>query len=173
MYRMKYLQIVKQMEASEAVQPDHASPLCDEIDEKDEQSTAIREDDSSISSNSLRSDEFPTDESAAAAVADNHSTGGDTPFEIAPVERRTNWYESAAAEAAVAALRFWYGVGALNTLPERVPGFTGGLAHYSDRARLIGMVKAILDSVPWSLTAQDRAVQFVTVLTPLIERGGA
>ncbi len=106
------------------------------------------------------------------AVADNHSTG-DSPFEVAPVARRTNWYESAAAEAAVAALRFWYGMGMLDTLPERIPSFTGELARYTDRACLIGLVKAILDSVPWSLTAQDRAVQFVTVLTPLIERGAA
>ncbi len=133
---MKYLQIVKQMEASEAVQPDHASSLCDEIDEKDEPSTVIREDNSSISSNSLRSD----------------------------VSR-----DGQSADAAVAMLRFWYGMGMLDTLPECIPGFAGELAHYSNRARLIGMVKAILDSVPWSLTAQDRAVQFVTVLTPLID----
>jgi len=39
----------------------------------------------------------------------------------------------------------------------------------SDRACLIGLAKAILDSVPGSLTAQERAVQFVTVLTPLID----
>ncbi len=102
------------------------------------------------------------------AVADNHSTG-DSSFEIIPVERRTNWYESAAAEAAVATLRFWYDMGMLDTLPERIPGFAGELARYTDRACLIGLVKAILDAVPWSLTAQDRAVQFVAVLTPLID----
>jgi len=77
------------------------------------------------------------------------------------------------ADAAVATLRYWYGMGMLDTLPERIPGFAGELARYSDRACLIGLVKAILDSVPWSLTAQDRAVQFVTVLTPLIEGGAA
>ncbi len=77
------------------------------------------------------------------------------------------------ADAAVATLRYWYGMGALDTLPECIPGFAGELARYTDRARLIGLVKAILDSVPWSLTAQDRAVQFVTVLTPLIEGGAA
>ncbi len=77
------------------------------------------------------------------------------------------------ADAAVATLRHWYSVGALDTLPERIPGFAGELVQYSDRACLIGLVKAILDSVSWSLTAQDRAVQFVTVLTPLIEGGTA
>ncbi len=74
------------------------------------------------------------------------------------------------ADAAVATLRFWHGMGMLDTLPERIPGFADELAHYSDRARLIGMVRAILDAAPrGSLTAQERAVQFVTVLTPLLE----
>ncbi len=77
------------------------------------------------------------------------------------------------ADAAVATLRYWVGVGALDTLPEHIPGFAGERARYSDRACLIGLVKAILDAVPWSLTAQDRAMQFVTVLTPLIEGGAA
>lgn len=102
------------------------------------------------------------------AIADDRSTG-DSPFEGAPVAGRTNWYESAAAEAAVSLLRQWHGRGMLDTLPDCIPGFTGELARYSDRACLIGLVKAILDSVPGSLTAQERAVQFVTVLTPLIE----
>jgi len=77
------------------------------------------------------------------------------------------------ADAAVATLRYWYGIGALATLPERIPGFAGELVQYSDRARLIGLVRAILAAAPWSLTAQDRAVQFVAVLTPLIEGGAA
>ncbi len=106
------------------------------------------------------------------AVADDPPTD-DSPSEIVPVIRGTNWYESAAAEAAVATLRFWYGRGMLDTLPACIPGFAGELARYSDRARLIGLVKAILDSVPGSLTAQERAVQFVTVLAPLIEGGTA
>ncbi len=76
------------------------------------------------------------------------------------------------ADAAVATLRSWHGMGMLDTLPERISGFADELAHYSDRARLLGMVKAILDSVPWSLTARERAVQFVTVLTPLIDKPG-
>jgi len=62
-------------------------------------------------------------------------------------------------------------MGVLDTLPERIPGFAGELVQYSDRARLIGLVKAILGSVPWSLTAQDRAVQFVSIIAPLIEGG--
>lgn len=93
-----------------------------------------------------------------------------SPSEVIKVERRTNWYESE-TEAAVATLRYWFGVGALDTLPERIPGFAGELAHYGDRARMIGLVKAILASVPWSLTAQERAVQFVAVLAPLIDGG--
>jgi hypothetical protein len=71
---------------------------------------------------------------------------------------------------AVATLRRWLDTGRLGTLPEQIPGFVDELADYSERARLIGMVRAILDAVPWSLTAEERAVQFVAVLTPLIER---
>jgi len=96
----------------------------------------------------------------------------DAPSKIIPVVRSTNWYESE-AEPAVATLRYWYGMGMLDTLPERIPSFAGELARYTDRACLIELVKVILDSVPWSLTAQERAVQFVTVLTPLIEGGAA
>lgn len=94
----------------------------------------------------------------------------DAPSDIIPVVRGTNWYESE-AEGAVATLRHWYGMGVLDTLPERIPGFADELAQYEDRARLIGLVKAILGSVPWSLTAQDRAVQFVSIIAPLIEGG--
>ncbi len=94
----------------------------------------------------------------------------DAPSKIIPVVRSTNWYESE-AEVAVATLRYWYGMGVLDTLPERIPGFAGELVQYSNRARLIGLVKAILGSVPWSLTAQDRAVQFVSIIAPLIEGG--
>lgn len=133
---MKYLQIIKQMEAPEEAYAIHATSLCNEIDERDELSTAIREDDSSISSISFANDVACADESA---------------------------------DAAVATLRFWYGMGMLDTLSERIPGFAGELARYSERACMIGMVKAIFDSVPWSLTAQERAVQFVSVLTPLID----
>ncbi len=133
---MTYLQIVKQVEAHDAMQMDHASSLCNEIDERDESSTVIREDDSSISSNSFGRDVIS---------------------------------KAPSADAAIGTLRFWYGIGLLDTLPERIPGFVDELAHYSDRARLIGVVKAILDSVQWSLTAQERAVQFVGVLTPLID----
>ncbi len=74
---------------------------------------------------------------------------------------------------AVHQLHEWLTTGALDTLPERIPGFAGELVQYSARARLIGLVRAILDAAPWSLTAQDRAVQFVIVLTPLIEGGAA
>lgn len=91
----------------------------------------------------------------------------------ATVEGEISEIGEISTDAAVATLRYWYGVGALDTLPEHIPGFAGELARYSDRACLIGLVKAILDAVPWSLTAQDRAVQFVTVLTPLIEGGAA
>ncbi len=117
---------------------------------------------SQYKTNAIREDEV---------VADDHPPG-DSPCERIPVVRRTTWYESD-AEAAVATLRFWYGMGVLDTLPECVPGFADELAQYEDRARLIGLVKAILDAVPWSLTARHRAVQFVTVLTPLIEGGAA
>ena len=137
---MTYLQIIKQMEAPEEAYAIQATPLCNEIDERDEPSTVIREDDSSTSSNSFANDVACADEPA---------------------------------DEAVATLRFWYGMGMLDTLPEHIPGFAGELTRYSDRACMIGMVKAILDSVPRSLTAQERAVQFTTVLTPLIDGRGA
>jgi len=137
---VKYLQIIKQMDAPVAAKAADATPLRHEIDETNEISPASEGVYSSVSSISLHRDVSRGDESA---------------------------------DAAVATLRHWYSVGALATLPERIPGFAGELVQYSDRARLIGLVKAILDSVPWSLTAQERAVQFVAVLTPLIEGGAA
>lgn len=74
-----------------------------------------------------------------------------------------------ANDQAVATLRQWRASGALDRLPDPLPGFIDELAQYAERARLIGMVKAILDAVPWSLTAYERAEQFVTVLAPLID----
>ena len=71
--------------------------------------------------------------------------------------------------AAVKQLSLWLDTGRLAALPERVPGFTGELESYSDRDRLISLVRMILHSVPWSLTARDLAVQFVSVLAPIIE----
>lgn len=137
---MKYLQIIKQMDAPVAAKTADATPLRYEIDETNEISPASEGVYSSISSISLHRDVSRGDESG---------------------------------DAAVATLRYWYGMGALDTLPERIPGFAGELARYTDRACLIGLVRAILDAAPWSLTAQDRAVQFVAVLTPLIEGGSA
>jgi hypothetical protein len=57
----------------------------------------------------------------------------------------------------------------LDTLPEHIPGFDGDLARYSDRLALIDLVRLILYAAPWSLTGQERAEQFVSVLTPLID----
>jgi hypothetical protein len=77
------------------------------------------------------------------------------------------------AEGAAATLHSWLDQGALDALPEQLPGFTGDLAPYADRVRLIGLVRAILDAVPWSLTGQERAVQVVAILTPLIDGDGS
>lgn len=71
-------------------------------------------------------------------------------------------------EDAVERLRAWLTTGALAALPDRIPGFADELTQYADRDRLIGMVRAILDAAPWSLTAQERAKQFAVVLTPLM-----
>lgn len=79
--------------------------------------------------------------------------------------------ERRVCEEPVDRLRQWLDAGHLATLPEPIPGFTDELAPYADRTRMIGLVRAILDAVPWSLTALDRAEQFVRVLAPLIEQG--
>ena len=75
---------------------------------------------------------------------------------------------SQSAIVAVASLEQWIKQGVLNRLPQHIPGFVGELSNYADRDRMIGMVRAILDAVPWSLTAYERAEQFVAVLTPLV-----
>ncbi len=100
------------------------------------------------------------------AIADDLSDGS-SPGEMSPARRSTNRYESE-AHVAVATLHGWLVAGALDSLPGFIPGFDGELSRYTDRDDLIGMVRAILDAVPWSLTALERADQFVAVLTPLV-----
>jgi len=65
-------------------------------------------------------------------------------------------------------LHDWLVSGHLDTLPDPVPGFPDGLARYRDRTLLITFTRHILACAPWSLTGEDRAAQFVAVLTPLI-----
>ncbi len=74
-----------------------------------------------------------------------------------------------AESAAVRQLWDWLTTGALDALPSEVTGFRGELARYADRETLIDFVCAILAAVPGSLTAEERAEQFVAVLTPIIE----
>jgi hypothetical protein len=66
-------------------------------------------------------------------------------------------------------MRYWYGTSVLERLPEYIPGFPEALAGYARRDLLIRFVWLILDALPWSLTAQERAVQLVRALTPIIE----
>lgn len=106
---MKYLQIIKRMDAPVATKAADATPLRHEKDETNEISPASEGVYSSISSISLHRDMSRGNESA---------------------------------DAVVATLRHWVSVGALDTLPERIPGFTGELARYSDRARLMGLVRS-------------------------------
>jgi len=70
-------------------------------------------------------------------------------------------------------LRDWLEAGQLDALPDPVPGFPDDLARYRDREMLIAFTRQILDSAPWSLTGEERAAQFVMVLTPLLVRRAA
>jgi len=70
--------------------------------------------------------------------------------------------------APVAQLHEWLVRGQLDALPDPVPGFPDDLARYRDRETLIAFTRQILDSAPWSLTGEDRAAQFVAILTPLL-----
>jgi len=84
-----------------------------------------------------------------------------------PDLRSSNQYELNPS-AAVSTLGEWLVSGQLDTLPDPVPGFADNLAPYRDRTRLIDFTRQILDSAPWSLTGEERAAQFVAVLTPLL-----
>lgn len=73
-----------------------------------------------------------------------------------------------ANSAAVSTLGEWLVSGQLDALPDPVPGFPDALSRYRDRTLLITFTRQILACAPWSLTGEERAAQFVAVLTPLI-----
>jgi hypothetical protein len=69
-------------------------------------------------------------------------------------------------------LQIWLANGALATLPDEIHGIDDVLREYEQRERLIGLVKVIIDAVPWSLTVYDHTRQIVRVLTPLLGQHG-
>jgi hypothetical protein len=116
-----------------------------------------------VRSISLRNEIDEIDEISPSDSGDNSS--------ISSISFTDDVIHETVAGAAVARLATWLESGCLHALPESMSGFTGDLAQYTDRAYLIYMVRAILDAVPWSLTAIERAGQLVPILTPLIEGG--
>jgi hypothetical protein len=66
-------------------------------------------------------------------------------------------------------LRAWHAGGALTALPDPIPGLPADLADYATPERLFERVPRILDSAAYSVTAQERAVQLVAALAPILD----